>query len=401
MMEPRERQSGALAGRHRPRHQRRRRTALAYAARHPMVDLQAVVTVSGDTLVRGRLGVEPAPRGGSRRRRGDGRAPWLRRAGLVGTRGAPGCRRAGSPRRCRSTTGIRVVLAHRGTVATIGMLSNIAELVTRGHAAPRKQARGNGRALSADRPEAAAGPQPSPPICGLPASLMAGIPWCSCPSTSPSGPGCTPAILERLRGGDSLCVLLAGLLDAFVPRTGPCDGRRSSRPPARSTGHRLRRRRLVRGHRAPAGDRGTSRRHRAHVHRPRRRRRGRRRGPGRAQKRSPSTGWTSCCKDRPNGRHVGRHVARPVGHRAGRPSSPDGSEVGRAHGPDVVPAWVAEMDFPPAPCVRAAVAACLDRGDLGYPPFQAASGVPRAFAERAEALGAGASTRPWSTCCRT
>ena len=56
------------------------------------------------------------------------------------------------------------------------------------------------------------------------------------------------------------------------------------------------------------------------------------------------------------------------------------------YGPDVLPAWVAEMDFPPAPCVSAAVAACLDRGDLGYPPFQAASGVPQAFAERAEAL---------------
>ena len=51
-----------------------------------------------------------------------------------------------------------------------------------------------------------------------------------------------------------------------------------------------------------------------------------------------------------------------------------------------MPAWVAEMDFPPAPCISAAVAACLDRGDLGYPPFQAASGVPQAFAERAEAL---------------
>ena len=34
--------------------------------------------------------------------------------------------------------------------------------------------------------------------------------------------------------------------------------------------------------------------------------------------------------------------------------------------PDVINAWVADMDFPPAPCVRDALVAAIDRGDLLY-----------------------------------
>jgi cystathionine beta-lyase len=41
------------------------------------------------------------------------------------------------------------------------------------------------------------------------------------------------------------------------------------------------------------------------------------------------------------------------------------------HGPDVVPAWVADMDFDPPPAVLAAIRGHLDRGDLGYGPFAA------------------------------
>ncbi|MBT0769378.1 aminotransferase class I/II-fold pyridoxal phosphate-dependent enzyme [Kineosporia sp. J2-2] len=36
-------------------------------------------------------------------------------------------------------------------------------------------------------------------------------------------------------------------------------------------------------------------------------------------------------------------------------------------GPDLLPTWVADMDFPVAPVVRRAVLEVLDRGDLGYP----------------------------------
>ena len=50
-------------------------------------------------------------------------------------------------------------------------------------------------------------------------------------------------------------------------------------------------------------------------------------------------------------------------------------------GPDLLPAWVAETDFPVAPAVRRAIVETLDRGDLGYPDW---SGHPLAglFAAR-------------------
>jgi len=38
-------------------------------------------------------------------------------------------------------------------------------------------------------------------------------------------------------------------------------------------------------------------------------------------------------------------------------------------GADVVPAWVADMDFPVAEPIREAITATLDRGDLGYPDW--------------------------------
>ena len=38
-------------------------------------------------------------------------------------------------------------------------------------------------------------------------------------------------------------------------------------------------------------------------------------------------------------------------------------------GPDRLPAWVADMDFPVAEPIRAAITAALDRGDLGYPDW--------------------------------
>lgn len=49
--------------------------------------------------------------------------------------------------------------------------------------------------------------------------------------------------------------------------------------------------------------------------------------------------------------------------------------------PDVIPAWVADMDLAPAPVAVDAVRALLDRGDLGY-NFAAAYKVPEVFAER-------------------
>ena len=58
-----------------------------------------------------------------------------------------------------------------------------------------------------------------------------------------------------------------------------------------------------------------------------------------------------------------------------------------AHPPDVLPAWVADMDFPVAPAIRDALMAALDRDDLGYPPDYGASGVAEAFATWATRWG--------------
>ena len=53
--------------------------------------------------------------------------------------------------------------------------------------------------------------------------------------------------------------------------------------------------------------------------------------------------------------------------------------------PDVLPAWVADMDFAPAPPIVAAIRRALERGDLGYPTIGARSGVQNAFAAWAAA----------------
>ncbi|MHB1615149.1 MAG: MalY/PatB family protein [Actinomycetes bacterium] len=54
----------------------------------------------------------------------------------------------------------------------------------------------------------------------------------------------------------------------------------------------------------------------------------------------------------------------------------------RAFGPEVLAAWVAEMDFPVADPVSAAVRAALDRGgDLGYAPDAQISGLAQAYVE--------------------
>lgn len=54
-------------------------------------------------------------------------------------------------------------------------------------------------------------------------------------------------------------------------------------------------------------------------------------------------------------------------------------------GPDVLPAWVADMDFPVAPVIAGALEAALRRGDLGYPAWSTWTGVnplAQPFAER-------------------
>ena len=54
----------------------------------------------------------------------------------------------------------------------------------------------------------------------------------------------------------------------------------------------------------------------------------------------------------------------------------------RRPGADVLPAWVADMDFPVAPAIRAALAESIDRGDLGYPDWSDLHPLAELFAER-------------------
>ena len=52
--------------------------------------------------------------------------------------------------------------------------------------------------------------------------------------------------------------------------------------------------------------------------------------------------------------------------------------------PDVLPAWIADMDFLPAPGIRSTLLEALESGDLGYGPAGDRSGVPESFARWAQ-----------------
>ncbi|MGI8880729.1 MAG: MalY/PatB family protein [Jatrophihabitans sp.] len=52
--------------------------------------------------------------------------------------------------------------------------------------------------------------------------------------------------------------------------------------------------------------------------------------------------------------------------------------------PDVLALWVAEMDYPAPPVVRAAIQAAVDREEFGYPRMEGATGLPEATADWSE-----------------
>ncbi len=58
------------------------------------------------------------------------------------------------------------------------------------------------------------------------------------------------------------------------------------------------------------------------------------------------------------------------------------SEKWQRHGAGVLPAWVAEMDYPIAPAIRAVLERALEYDDFGYPAGRFERAVPEAFAER-------------------
>ena len=61
------------------------------------------------------------------------------------------------------------------------------------------------------------------------------------------------------------------------------------------------------------------------------------------------------------------------------------SEKWHAYPADVLPAWVAEMDFPVAQPIRDVLSQALDHSDVGYPIAAGRTGIREAFADRMEA----------------
>ena len=49
---------------------------------------------------------------------------------------------------------------------------------------------------------------------------------------------------------------------------------------------------------------------------------------------------------------------------------------------DLIPAWIADMDFEPAPAIRAAIESLVETGDLGYPPEPTKNGLADIFCKR-------------------
>ena len=54
------------------------------------------------------------------------------------------------------------------------------------------------------------------------------------------------------------------------------------------------------------------------------------------------------------------------------------------YGPEVLPAWIADMDYPVAPVIRQAIAATVERNDLGYTGEATEQALGKVFAERME-----------------
>ena len=193
--------------------------ALAYAVRHPGVDLQGVLTVSGDSVRRAQLAQALL--------RAAGRADVPVRAGRPGfeERAWSGHEGRGMPPGWEQETvpsgGWEELLAgFGGTLVTLGMLTNLATLLQHGTRPPLHRLvvmgglfpptdlpLGRDHNLVTD-PESAA------------VALGAGYPTLLVPVDVTVRTGLLPRHVDRLRGGDPLAQLLAGLLDAFVPRTG-------------------------------------------------------------------------------------------------------------------------------------------------------------------------------------
>ena len=194
--------------------------ALAYAARHPRIDLRAVVTVSGDTLVRGRLARSLLRAAGRDDVVVSAGVPGFADRAWSGREGAgmpPGWETRGGPGRTTGIGSCRPIAARSPPSACCrtspsscasGMPLHASKLVVMGGLFPPADLPPQRDHNLATDPE------------GALVALTAGIPLVFVPIDVTIRTGLYPSHVERLRGGDPFCVLLAGLLDAFVPRTG-------------------------------------------------------------------------------------------------------------------------------------------------------------------------------------
>jgi len=206
--------------------------ALAFALRHPDIDLRAVTTVSGDTvrrariakkllLIAGRDEVEVAA--GER-----GEVSQANRSPEGGHEGE-GLLEEGDDLPLSQRDGVSLLLeecaAHGYEVATVGMQSNVAAALERdpsfAHEVPRLAVMGGVFA-----PVQFLGVTLPPSIdhnlnVDQPASvraLNAGIPTMYVPADVTMSTWLTTSHLERLRSGDALCRALAQQIDVWTPR---------------------------------------------------------------------------------------------------------------------------------------------------------------------------------------
>ncbi|MFN2490760.1 MAG: nucleoside hydrolase [Actinomycetota bacterium] len=205
--------------------------ALAFALRHPSIDLTTVTTVSGDTEMRARIAatlLEVAGRGDIEVAAGVGRserpAMGLASMGHEGL-GLPVVDVTISPRHAVEVlldAGVRP--GARPEIATVGMQTNIAAALERDGGLVGRVSRvavmggvfAPIEVLGAEVPPSSDHNLNVDPDASLRA-LNAGMPLLYVPLNVTAEVFLTRAHLERLRAGDELCRVLARLIDVWAP----------------------------------------------------------------------------------------------------------------------------------------------------------------------------------------
>jgi len=198
--------------------------ALAFAIRHPSVDLRAVTTVSGDTALRARIARRLLELGG--------RAEVPVGAGVPSPTEGPGSRAwfghegvgllEGDAPAAPSTDGVALLLQtmdQATELATVGALSNVAAALDRDpsfRSRPRRHVAMAGSLAPPDGDGPTEHNASVDPVSTVRA-LTSGIPTLLVPYDVTVRTVWREEHLETLRRGDDLCVALARLIDVWVP----------------------------------------------------------------------------------------------------------------------------------------------------------------------------------------